>query len=499
MLRSQQKYLPYLLLLLFSVPLFFINVHDLHSWGDDFAQYIKEAQNIATGKPYYQSNYIFNKYNPVYAPPQYPPGFPLLLAPVVKIWGLSFIAMYYFNSFITACLLFVLFAYFRKRQAGPVASLCLATMVTYSHIILDLKGNVLADIPCLLFVTIYLVYREANTYSWKRIILLIFFASMAIQIRSQAIFILAAEALLLFFSLIKFLIKERRSAVRKAFISPSLFIIAGVLLINLLLDKIIFYTPASTTSFYNDFIHAALSGSMIGSAKEYLVYLFQVIPDYFYCETSNGFFNAVGYFIGYAGLVFGVTGFLLNIWKRLAFDDLFFIIVCILIIYYPVRDHRYFLPVLPILFYYCYTTFKIILLAAPPVNARIVAIVLTIIFLRSEYGYIKTLVLETRPGLIPQQKDLVAFRYISQHVNDRDIIIFTKPRALTLFTNKKSMNISWQLSQQMNKEIFDSMWVKYVLVIDGFDDSYFKTYFNDVQHPVDSVKISEGYTLYSLR
>ena len=255
MQQSRQKYLPFLVLLLFSIPLFFINIHNVHSWGDDFAQYIKEAQNIAAGKPYYQSNYIFNKYNSIYSPPQYPPGFPLLLAPIVKFWGLSFVAMCYFNSFLTACLLFALFVYFKKRNASVTASACLAIITTYSHYILDLKGTVLADIPCMLFITLYLGYREAATYSWKRIILLVVFAVMAIQVRSQAIFLLPAEALFLLFSILKSSMKDRRLAVKRALILPSLLIIPGVLLINLFLDKVIFYTPLSTTSFYNDFFH----------------------------------------------------------------------------------------------------------------------------------------------------------------------------------------------------------------------------------------------------
>ena len=85
----QNKYIPYLLLVLLSVPLFFLNIHNVHSWGDDFAQYIKEAQNLAHGRPFYESGYIYNKYNPEYAPAQYPPGYPLLLWPVVKIWGIA--------------------------------------------------------------------------------------------------------------------------------------------------------------------------------------------------------------------------------------------------------------------------------------------------------------------------------------------------------------------------------------------------------------------------
>src|SRR6185312_12497697 len=83
------KYWPYLLLLLFAIPLFGMNVHSYHQWGDDYAQYIKEAQNIAAGRPYYQSNYVFNPLNTIYGPPLYPPGFPLLLSPIILYWGLT--------------------------------------------------------------------------------------------------------------------------------------------------------------------------------------------------------------------------------------------------------------------------------------------------------------------------------------------------------------------------------------------------------------------------
>src|SRR4051794_26067874 len=97
--NTSHKYLPYLVLLLLSIPLFFMNIHEGHALGDDFAQYIKEAMNIAHGKPFYESNYIYNKYNTEYAPAQYPPGFPLMLAPVIGSRALSFPVLFYFNSF----------------------------------------------------------------------------------------------------------------------------------------------------------------------------------------------------------------------------------------------------------------------------------------------------------------------------------------------------------------------------------------------------------------
>jgi 4-amino-4-deoxy-L-arabinose transferase-like glycosyltransferase len=189
-----------LFLLLFSIPLFFLNIHNTHSGGgDDYAQYIKEAQNIAQGKPFYQSNYVFNKYNNCYSPPQYPPGFPLLLAPVVRYFGIAIQPMCYFNTVMAICIMLALYVYFRK-YAGAVAAVCLAVIITYSGCMIDLKQSVLSDAASMLFVLLYLIYRNAKTFSRWRILLLILFASMAILIRTQSILLIFAEVIFLLIS-----------------------------------------------------------------------------------------------------------------------------------------------------------------------------------------------------------------------------------------------------------------------------------------------------------
>ena len=48
-------------LVLFTIPLLFVNIRSDHDWGGDFAQYLKQAENIANGIPYTQSKYVFNK------------------------------------------------------------------------------------------------------------------------------------------------------------------------------------------------------------------------------------------------------------------------------------------------------------------------------------------------------------------------------------------------------------------------------------------------------
>jgi hypothetical protein len=52
---------------------------------------------------------------------------------------------------------------------------------------------------------------------------------------------------------------------------------------------------------------------------------------------------------------------------------------------------------------------------------------------------------------------------------------------------------------ERNKEIFDQMQAKYLLVAWGVVEDYYHQYLNHYQHPVDSTAIAPGYMLYRLR
>lgn len=497
MLLFKNKYLPYLLLFLFSVPLFFLNIWDVHSWGDDFAQYIKEAQNIANGKPFYLSGYIYNHYNNEYAPPQYPPGFPLLLVPVVKIWGIAIRPMLYMNSVIAGALLFGLFEYFRKHTS-VITAFFISLAITYSSTIIDLKGNILSDISCLLFVVFYLTARNEKSFPWWRILLLILLAEMAILIRSQAILLPAAEAIYLLISAAKNLLKNKRFLIAEVYGLPSVYIIIGVLVINFVLNKTLFYSPISTGTFYNQFVHEVIHGNLIEMAKSHFNRLLPDIGSFFYYGEVNNFYRTIMLIVKKAAIVFSIIGFIICISRRVTVDDIFFLLMCLLIIFLPVHDQRYFLPAIPLLFFYCYVTLKLFLSFIAKKNAVFVGALLTVVYMSIGYGYFKKAATVVPDGCMPQPKDLAAFQYISQHVNEWDIIAFSKPRALTLYTNKRSINIAWT-SFEINKKIFDSFQVKYMLILPGLDDNVFKEYLMKKEHPIDSVNISDGYMLYTLR
>ena len=64
-----------------------------HYWGDDFALYVHEGENIAQSQPLGDTGYVYNAREAYYGPRVYPPVFPALLAPVIRWRGLDFPAL----------------------------------------------------------------------------------------------------------------------------------------------------------------------------------------------------------------------------------------------------------------------------------------------------------------------------------------------------------------------------------------------------------------------
>ena len=299
--------------------------------------------------------------------------------------------------------------------------------------------------------------------------------------------------------LVATLVRKNRISIKDPEILAVLYVIAGVILVNLILDKIIFPTPVSTSAFYNSFFHRARNWNLKNIANDYTSYLFSKISIFFYYNVHNGYRKAAIAFISGMGLSFVLLGFIINVSRRLRVEEIFFAIICTLIIFYPCRDTRYILPAVPMMFLYFYTTMHLVLQGIKNIRPDISFTLLTVFILGVGFEYFKSAATELTPGTILQQRDKVAMKYITTHVSDHDIIVFSKPRMLTLFTNKRCIVTAWQISQEMNKKIFDSMQVKYLLLLDGMDNEYFKKYLHEVQHPVDSIIIAQGYTLYSLR
>jgi len=118
-------------------------LHDGHNWGGDFSQYIRHAKNIVEHKDY-SSGILVEAWS------GYPPGLPLLLTPLVSLFGINFILFKLPNIFYWLITVFCLF-FIAKRHIGEENSVWISIVFLTSPAIFAFKQNVVSDFPFTMF------------------------------------------------------------------------------------------------------------------------------------------------------------------------------------------------------------------------------------------------------------------------------------------------------------------------------------------------------------
>ena len=147
---SQFQWIALLAILVIVLVFYIITIREGQDWAGDFSQYIDHATNLVKGKPYNDIGYIYNPDYPELGPRSYPIGFPLLLTPVIALFGLNLWAMKVELISIFVCSLLLFFLVLRQRaEKYPVLQVGL---VAFSPYFWDFKDQVRSDIPFLLWV-----------------------------------------------------------------------------------------------------------------------------------------------------------------------------------------------------------------------------------------------------------------------------------------------------------------------------------------------------------
>ena len=121
---------------------------DGHNWGGDFSQYIIHARNILEHREY---SFSYNLDRDI----AYPPGLPLVLAPLINYFGIDFRVLKLPNIFFW--LFYVLALYLLMKNRFDKESALLGALVfLFSPYFFWFKQNVISDIPFLFFATISL-------------------------------------------------------------------------------------------------------------------------------------------------------------------------------------------------------------------------------------------------------------------------------------------------------------------------------------------------------
>ena len=445
-----RKSIEYSVLLLFLIPLFFVNIKSSHDWGDDFAQYIHQAKNIAEKVSQNNTGYVFN--GDVFLGPQaYPTGFPILLSPLIKHYGFDFKVLNYYMTFFLVIVCLFGFLILRERFSY-ITAFFTTLIIAYNPFILNFKTEIVSDLAftSFLLASIYLISGNKSFLKAIALGILIAFLSHIRAIGLLVIIVFATHEL--FFG----------NQIKNASFNLHQKLIITLFCFFVFYLGLKFAFPCNTN--YPSFFEF---NGLFERANEHISYHFLSLSYFFNIyEPKSQYF--IGVIASSCIIVFCILGFLYD-WKKHKFNfiNLFVIsyVTTIAIFKFGDQGLRFLIPILFFIFYYSIIALKYVL--QPLVgNWMLNSIVFGLIILLSYKPVIEKL-LETENQILDgpcTDASFEMFNYIKSLNLTGEIIVFEKPRALALFTNCASVALSNNLNTTDVNSQINKYHAKYVLL-----------------------------------
>jgi hypothetical protein len=388
-----------------------------HEWGDDFSLYVAHARNLAEGRDYAETGYIYNPHLPSLSPRTYPPIFPLLLVPVYAVFGLNLTAMKAYVVLMFMVFLAVLAVTLRQRLSTPYVFTCLL-LVGLNPYIWQHKDRLLSEAPYLVFAYLALLVMEkalstdpAPRRPWAWGLLAGALAYLAFGTRTVGIVLLPSL-------LICELLRSRRVSVVSLAAMTSFAL--GVLLQKLLLRLDGSYLDQLVL---DPWLYARIA-----------VTLGKAMALFF----ENGYSFAVQAVLFFVLLPLALVGFWCRVRERVSVYEPFVVLSLLLLTVWPFAEYqrRFLIPILPLFILYVFEGLQQLgKVAALRSLERPAAVTLALTALLS-YGacYTQLDFGPVREGI--SSRDSVAlFRYVRRRTDPKkDVFLFQKPRALALMT-----------------------------------------------------------------
>jgi hypothetical protein len=316
-------------------------------------------------------------------------------------------------------------------------------------------------------------------------------------VRTQAALILVAELLCFIFDLISQRTKFR-TALKNTRSHPSLSVIGGTMALYLLVNNIILHAPAGTMAFYGQLFNVKDRGTieLLGHNLNYVIDQLYAVMHF---ESYDNWSKVIIKVTESSSLIFMLIGLVTVMRKKLEVYTLFYLLVFVMMLLLPVyQGLRYMLPIVPFFLLYMYHGLKVCftqVISTTYLKGTI--IVGTILYLSAGATHISKLSDPPDWNMYTTQ-DSVAFDYLSKNIEDHEIIAFAKPRALSLYTGKRCINLPWQIAPALIRHHFDSLHVKYLVSRSETEDNIAVNYLSQTGGALDTIRISGNYTLYTI-
>ncbi len=392
-----------------------LTIRQGHGWGDDFAQYIAHARNLVEKQPYANTGYVLNPEAPEIGPSAYPPGLPVLLAPVYAACGLNFAAMKAVIAASLGLLLGLLVVLFRRDLSPLQTGVCLL-LIGLNPYMFDLKEQVLSDLPFAAFVALsaVLVLRfEARPGPGP---------AMALGAAVYGAYAFRTVGALLMPALFLTAVTRLRAGRRMVLVAATgTFVVLAV-------------SQAALFGWSSDYLLTLRKFDPAMLAYNLLFY-----PVSLYRLWGSGPTRNLALAVHAIAAAFAVYGYVKARSPRLRFLEYFALLLLLTLLVWPVKGStRFLIPLVPLWLFYAVRGFGLASDRMPlrlrlSVGAAIAGAILGAVG-ASYYSYGVQ-----RPPAGPAAPGFQRLaRHIGRNTPDGSLILLAQPRALALFTSRRS-------------------------------------------------------------
>ena len=400
-------------LILIAVGIFYISTFRAgHLWGDDFALYIQHAKNLAEGRAYDQTGYIYNPHKPDLGPPEYPPMFPLVLAAVYKVAGINLAAMKTVDTVLFLAALYVFYLAFAADL--PLAYLVVSILVlALNPYFWDFKDGIQSDMLFLLLsytgLSLFAAAQTKKAESPSRIAAVAVCIYLAYATRTVAVVMLPSL-------LAADLVQLRR-------IRSTTTATVGIATALILAHSIAF----RGTVRYADQLHSSFP-ALLQNAQ---AYVWQIEKRLWFNDMNPH----LSLLLFLTAVLLGMAGYVIRLVRGPKVFEVFAAGYVAMIVLWPSpADLRLLIPIIPLWVLYAATALYALRRAEPAAKWMAVTAISQVLI---AYAYAYT---AAPYGPIAQGIGDPDFRsmchYIYQHTATGAVFVFSKPRLLALMTDR---------------------------------------------------------------
>jgi len=470
-----------------------------HDWSGDVCLYVMHSRNLLEGRPYAETGYLYNPRYSSLGPRVYPPGLPVLIAPVIALGGLNIPALKIEMVLFFIAGLFAVYGLFRDRLSPEYLAL-LVLFIGWNPVYWDAKDRVLSDLPFLFFSILALwlaerimptppgvlftkgepegVISKSPSRPIAAAVLLALVASAAYSLRSIGI---ALPAAILVYDFIR-----RRSW------RPTRFVCVFAILFALLMILQTRFAPSEAS--YAEQLRPS-PGHIYWNLRYYL----HNLPLFW----SNGYWPLGARLFFLACLALAVWGYARKAYPSPGIVEVYLPLYCIPLALHGSQDLRFLLPILPLMLYYTLTGLQSIKWLQQKKRREAAITLFALLTVLSFAGrYSQMNFGPIREGIVkPETREM--FDFIRENTSEDAVIVFRKPRVLACYTNRQSAVFHEPLPGEDLADWFDSIGADYLALgpfsVPELNPEFIHAWVAQHSSRVESVFSNRDFEVYRLK